>query len=150
VNGAGATFTKVLPGGSLEVLVHTVLIKPTTGNASLIVSLLGLGSERYRSGGGLESESLRRRFWAHYLMNCHAAESGMGDEPSEKTLKLPLPWREEDFEAGTTSAPPVTLECGFNNGSLYAEVVRSLTLWRVYHLRILSYANEIPGTKCLL
>lgn len=112
-----------------------MLIKSITGNASLIVSLLGLGSERYRSGAGLESETLRRRFWAHYLMNCHAADSGMGDEPSEKTLKLPLPWREEDFEAGGANAPPVTLECGFNNGSLYAEVIRSLTLWRVYLFR---------------
>lgn len=100
-----------------------------TGNASLIVSLLGLGTEKHRTAAGVDSEALRRRYWANYLMNCHAAESSSGDEPSEKTRKLPLPWPEEDFEAGSTSSRPTTLESGSDNGSLYAEVIRSLTLW---------------------
>lgn len=126
-----------------------MLIKALTGNASLIVSLLGLGSEKYRGGTGLESEILRRRFWAHYLMNCHAAESATADRPSERTLKLPLPWPEEDFVGGIAKSAPITLECGFSNGSLYAELSRSLTLWGVDRLIKRCYANWIPGTRFL-
>jgi len=118
-----------------------MLINAITGNASLIVSLLGLGSEKHRSGTTLESEILRRRFWAYYLMNCHAAEAGTADRPSERTLKFPLPWPEEDFVAGITNDTTTTLESGFSNGSLYAELSRSLTLWYIGQFIKQSHAN---------
>ncbi|KEF54552.1 uncharacterized protein A1O9_08994 [Exophiala aquamarina CBS 119918] len=104
------------------------------GSSKLPLEDLGpdrLGSEKYRTGTGLDSEILRRRFWAHYLMNCHSAESATADRPSERTLKLPLPWPEEDFVAGIADVTPIFLECGFSNGSLYAELSRSLTLHEV-------------------
>lgn len=100
-----------------------------TGNASLIVSILGIGTGEHQNAASLKSEISRRRFWALHLMKCHAAEPAIGEEPSEKTRRLPLPWPEEDFETGHLSSPLATLEFESPSGSLYAEMTRSLTLW---------------------
>jgi hypothetical protein len=74
-----------------------------------------------------ESEVRRRRFWACYLMHCHAIDftMGMGHSPS----KLTLPCREEDYDAGLPGHPKVCLSSGESNGGIFCELVKALTFW---------------------
>lgn len=102
-----------------------------TGNATLLAEGLGLGSERTGKEDLMESESRRRLYWACYLINCHAAEpSGIiTAEPSDSTVNLSLPWREEDFERGIPSQPQASLMSDQSNGSLFCELIKAMTIW---------------------
>jgi hypothetical protein len=50
-------------------------------------------------------------------------------EPVADIPKLPLPWSEADFDAGSSRGPYVCLESGENGGGVYAELIKALTLW---------------------
>ena len=118
------------------------------GNALLIIRLLGFGHDGMAGRTPLQSEIFRRRFWANYLVNCHATDLLPYQGPSENSLKLPLPWREEDFENDIPSTPAITLETGESNGSIYAELVRALTFWYVSSADVCyDNTNERVGRK---
>ncbi|OCT45727.1 hypothetical protein CLCR_01572 [Cladophialophora carrionii] len=99
------------------------------GNAAQISHLLGLGIERLGVEDSLESEVRRRRFWACYLMHCHAIELGVLVRTGDNILRLTMPWKEEDYEAGLPTCPRVCLKSGGSTGSLYGELVKALTFW---------------------
>lgn len=76
-----------------------------------------------------ESEIRRRRFWASYLMHCQNSEGLLHFQLADDMLDLPLPWPEEDFDAGAAACDPVTLESVPSNGGIYSEIIKALTLW---------------------
>ncbi|KAH7370243.1 hypothetical protein BKA65DRAFT_13263 [Rhexocercosporidium sp. MPI-PUGE-AT-0058] len=100
------------------------------GNAIQLALVLGLGVERVGKENFLESEIRRRRFWACYLMNCHAPQSMSVQDTSETTLKLTLPWGENDFEAGFYAGAMASLDSGQSNYGLFSELIRVMTYWR--------------------
>lgn len=100
-----------------------------SGNGAQVAHLLGMGSERANSRDSWESELRRRRFWACYLMQCHAVESLFVSQIAETTVQLTLPWREDDFERGTPTAPRTCLESGESNGGIFSELIKALTFW---------------------
>lgn len=91
--------------------------------------MLGLGVERVGKENFLESEIRRRRFWACYLMNCHAPQSMSVQDTSETTLKLKLPWGENGFEAGFYAGAMASLDSEQSNHGLYSELIRVMTYW---------------------
>lgn len=99
------------------------------GNAAQVAHLLGFASDKPGQEDLWESEVGRRRFWACYLMGCHASEGLSVIEGGETTLRLTLPWREEDFEAGTPSKPRSSIASGQSNGGLFCELIKAMTLW---------------------
>ncbi|KAH8897750.1 hypothetical protein GQ53DRAFT_884572 [Thozetella sp. PMI_491] len=99
------------------------------GNAYQSLLIGGLGSKAVRSANGLEFEIKRRRFWACYLMHCHTADRSSSFEAIADVQNLALPWPEEDFEAGIASGPIATLSAAQGNKSVFAEVIKGLTLW---------------------
>ncbi|KIX99503.1 uncharacterized protein Z520_05079 [Fonsecaea multimorphosa CBS 102226] len=99
------------------------------GNAAQIAHLLGLATDRPGREDLWESEIRRRRFWACYLMHCHAIETSVGWASAENTLKLTLPWTEEDFNAGIATNPKLCLKSGDSNGGIYGELIKALTFW---------------------
>lgn len=101
------------------------------GNATLLAQTLGLGSDPPGKEDLWESEVRRRRFWASYLIEGHSSEpaSMIVRQPSESTLKLTLPWREEDFEVGIPSQPRACLDSGQSNGGLFCELIKAMTIW---------------------
>ncbi|KIX09067.1 uncharacterized protein Z518_00145 [Rhinocladiella mackenziei CBS 650.93] len=108
------------------------------GNGTQTAYLLGFGTERPNADDSWESEVCRRRFWSCYLMHCHASESLFALEAGETVLKLALPWREEDFDAGIPTRPKATLDSGPSNGGIFCELVKALTFWHV-----LSFVNSL-------
>ena len=102
---------------------------PITGNASQLVHIIGLGSETICMDNSWESEIRRRRFWACYLMRCHNSERFLLLEPDADILNLALPWPEEDFDAGVSKCPRVSLESVQSNGGIFSELIKALTLW---------------------
>ncbi|KFZ17772.1 hypothetical protein V501_01572 [Pseudogymnoascus sp. VKM F-4519 (FW-2642)] len=115
------------------------------GNALQLAHLLGFGTERPDKEGSLESEIQRRRFWACYLMNCHAPESMSVPEISKTAQKLRLPWRDEDFEAGFCAEPGVSLDSGQSNGGIFSELVKAMTYWRAVFNLIKSPESSISA-----
>jgi hypothetical protein len=99
------------------------------GNAAQISHLLGLGTERPYVDDSFASEVRRRRFWACYLMHCHAIELGFLVGVGDNISKLTMPWKEEDYEAGIPTCPRACLKSGVGNGSIYGELVKALTFW---------------------
>ncbi|KIW92643.1 uncharacterized protein Z519_06490 [Cladophialophora bantiana CBS 173.52] len=99
------------------------------GSAAQIAHLLGLGTDMPGREDLWESEIRRRRFWACYLMHCHAIETCAVLTSAENTLKLTLPWPEEDFNVGTAIHPRVCLKSGNSNGSIFGELIKALTFW---------------------
>lgn len=101
------------------------------GNATLLAQILGLGSDHPGKEDLWESEVRRRRFWASYLIEGHSSESTsmIVRQPPESTLKLTLPWREEDFEVGIPSQPRACLDSGQSNGGLFCELIKAMTIW---------------------
>lgn len=99
------------------------------GNAAQISHLLGLGTERRGESDSFASEIRRRRFWACYLMHCHAIEMGFTMGSGQSAMLLTLPWKEEDFEAGIPTNPSICLQSGESNASIFSELIRALTFW---------------------
>lgn len=99
-----------------------------TASACSLLSIIGIGSVLPQQLGSWEAERRRRRAWATYLMHCHNAES-LSNFSVTGMEKIALPWPEADFESGHTRSAPVTLESGWSNGGIYAEVIKILTLW---------------------
>ncbi|OQU96863.1 Fungal specific transcription factor domain-containing protein isoform 3 [Cladophialophora immunda] len=99
------------------------------GTAAQIAHLLGLGTDRPGKEDMWQSEIRRRRFWACYLMHCHAIETCAVGASAENTLNLTLPWTEEDFDAGVATNARVCLKSGDSNGGIFAELIKALTFW---------------------
>ncbi|KIW68212.1 hypothetical protein, variant [Phialophora macrospora] len=99
------------------------------GNAAQISHVLGLGTERPYVDDSFALEIRRRRFWACYLMHCHAIELGFLVGAGDNISKLTMPWKEEDYEAGLPTCPRASLRSGAGNGSIYGELVKGLTFW---------------------
>ena len=90
--------------------------------------MLGLVFEQQRSKDTLDREIQRRLFWACYITNLFTAETCFVTEPSENVLKLTLPCRDEDYDAGYPK-DAVQLSTGRCNGSIYAELIKVMMLW---------------------
>ncbi|KAH7148987.1 hypothetical protein B0J13DRAFT_295137 [Dactylonectria estremocensis] len=99
------------------------------GNAYQTLYIMGLGPTAPRNENSLEIEIRRRRFWACYLMHCYSPERLALFEPIANMHDLPLPWPEEDFEAGMSRCPTVTLKSRQSNGGIFCELIRALTFW---------------------
>jgi hypothetical protein len=90
--------------------------------------ILGLLTERKEKEGTLESEIRRRRFWACYLLCSFQSEALLPRSPTEQMLNLYLPSSEEDYQLGF-SRDLVSMKSDQSNGSVYAELVKVMTLW---------------------
>jgi hypothetical protein len=100
-----------------------------SGNAVQTAYLLGLGKERKGEVDSFQAETRRRRYWACYLVNCHASQPLFAHEPSESTLNLPLPWPEKEFDDGVLRSKLVSLGSGQSNNSVFCELIRAMTFW---------------------
>ena len=108
---------------------YKCVLSSISGNAVQTAYILGLGNENRGSETSLQAEARRRRFWACYLMNCHTAESVFMHEPSESTINLPLPWPEQDFEAGCLRCDVICLGSNQSNNGIYCELIKAMTFW---------------------
>ncbi|KAI8633487.1 hypothetical protein F5Y19DRAFT_243861 [Xylariaceae sp. FL1651] len=99
------------------------------GNAFQCQDIRGLGPRSLQTDNTLESEIRRRHFWACYIMHCHTAERGAQFEPKGDILNLPLPWPDEDFEAGVSRRPPANLNSKGSDGEVFSEFIKGTTIW---------------------
>ncbi|EXJ69398.1 uncharacterized protein A1O5_07434 [Cladophialophora psammophila CBS 110553] len=105
------------------------------GNAIQTAHLLGMGRQPRLDRRSLSSELRRRRFWACYLIECHASNSTHVLDASEQIYSLPLPCTEEEFENGISEQPDVFLACEQSTGGIFCEMIRALWFWaQVYSL----------------
>jgi hypothetical protein len=98
------------------------------GNGIQTAQVLGLVFEQQRNKDTLDREIQRRLFWACYITNLFTAETCFVTVPSENVLKLTLPCRDEDYDAGYPT-DGVQLSSGRSNGSIYAELIKVMLLW---------------------
>ena len=89
---------------------------------------MGLGTDVYHDNS-LSVEVRRRRLWACYLMQCQNAESLRHFDDLVDIQNLPLPWPEKDFEAGCSNSGPAYLRSSPTGSSIYAELVKAMTIW---------------------
>lgn len=99
------------------------------GTACQLIQIIGPSSSKPQTESPLEAEIRRRRFWACYLMHCQNAERLSLFESGADIMKLPLPWPEEDFDAGLPQSPQTTLQSRQSNGGIFSELIRILTIW---------------------
>ncbi|KAJ4232970.1 hypothetical protein NW759_001752 [Fusarium solani] len=99
------------------------------GNACQLIHIIGLGSPRSRNAGLLTSEIRRRRLWACYLMHCFSSEKLFRFNSIADIQALALPWPEPDFRQGASKAPSSYLNSKGSSRSIFAELIRGLTLW---------------------
>ncbi|KAI0814108.1 hypothetical protein GGR55DRAFT_634031 [Xylaria sp. FL0064] len=98
------------------------------GNAFLLLDLLGLGPKSCQIDSSLESEIRRRRYWACYVMHCHTFDNSTQFELKGDLLQLPLPWLDEEFDAGVGALSQVTLSSE-RSGGIFAELIKAGTIW---------------------
>ncbi|KAH8174568.1 hypothetical protein LIA77_05987 [Sarocladium implicatum] len=99
------------------------------GNAMQTTHILNLVSDGGKKRGELNGEISRRRFWACFLTNCHTSDSLFTMGPPGALADLQLPWREEDFERGSSAGPQAKFGSKETNGGLYSEMVRGMSYW---------------------
>ncbi|KAI0425589.1 hypothetical protein F5Y09DRAFT_321428 [Xylaria sp. FL1042] len=99
------------------------------GNAFLLLDLLGLGPKSHQIENALESEIRRRRFWACYVMHCHTSDNGAEFGPKGVVRKLPLPWPDEEFDAGVGAPSQASLSSEGSGGGVFAELIKAATIW---------------------
>lgn len=88
--------------------------------------MLGMGFQGTEYSNDLQTEIKRRRYWAVYLHNTHATDTLFTKDPEDL---LPLPWTDEEFNAGWCDGGPMVLRDPTRNDSVYGELIRVLTLW---------------------
>ncbi|KAI1346479.1 hypothetical protein F5Y01DRAFT_297708 [Xylaria sp. FL0043] len=98
------------------------------GNAFLLLDLLGLGPKSGQIDNSLESETRRRRCWACYIMHCHTFDNSPQFEMKGDILQLPLPWLDEEFDAGAAALSRVSLSSE-GRGGVFAELIKAATIW---------------------
>ncbi|KAI1815135.1 hypothetical protein GGS20DRAFT_361908 [Poronia punctata] len=102
------------------------------GTAFLLPDILGFGPNK--TANSLESEIRRRRFWACYIMHAHTGGGNTQFEAKGDVLTLPLPWSDEDFEAGISRRPRhISLsseEIDDHDSSLFAVFIKATTFWQ--------------------
>ncbi|KAI0487018.1 hypothetical protein F4859DRAFT_324250 [Xylaria cf. heliscus] len=99
------------------------------GHAFLLLDLLGLGPKSVHAENSLQSEIRRRHFWACYVMHCHTSEKGAQFKLEGDASKLPLPWPDENFDAGLAEPSQMSLDSEESNGSVFAELIKATTIW---------------------
>ncbi|KAI0195222.1 hypothetical protein EV127DRAFT_332779 [Xylaria flabelliformis] len=99
------------------------------GHAFLLLDLLGLGPKSVLTENSLQSEIRRRHFWACYIMHCHTSEKGAQFKLEGETSTLPLPWPDEDFDAGLARHPQISLDSEERHGSIFAEFIKATAIW---------------------
>lgn len=124
VIGEYAIFTKVQVR-----LVIVFRINYFLGAACNLLHIIGPGCETSSSEDPLLSEIRRRRFWACYQAHVHSSDCVHRFSPATDLDTLTLPWPEDDFEAGISRQPRVTIRSTKSNGGLYPEVIKILNLW---------------------
>ncbi|KAG8358388.1 hypothetical protein FVEN_g3936 [Fusarium venenatum] len=105
------------------------------GNACQHLHIIGTNVKHNSS---LASEIYRRRFWACYLMHCFSSEKLFRFEAIADVENLPLPWPDNNFEAGTPPTDIATIANGVVTGSEFAELIRGLHLW----------SHVAPAVRC--
>jgi hypothetical protein len=105
-------------------LKHTTNMTLPAANARALIQVLGTGSRNTKDIDPFEAEIRRRRFWSHYLMECHMPSPGPPELRKAVMSRIELPWPEEDFAAGRGQPSR-----GDHERGIYAEMIRVLTLW---------------------
>src|SRR5262245_17669828 len=98
------------------------------GCASNTAFVIGLRTNRKGNQDSLAAEISRRRFWACYLLSTFQAWTLFPKTPSEAVLTLRLPCQDDDFDVGLPQGK-FTLTSGKGNDSIFAELVKVITLW---------------------
>ncbi|KAH8886643.1 hypothetical protein GQ53DRAFT_727650 [Thozetella sp. PMI_491] len=109
------------------------------GYAALNARLLRLSQPEAGTEFSLEAEIKRRRFWASFLVNQFVSEPSFPKITGNDVLDVLLPIPEDAYEKGVVSPHKVTLRSGERNSSVFAELIRILSLWHVPHA-----TNAIP------
>jgi hypothetical protein len=100
--------------------------------AFLLQDLLGLGAKSLQTGNSLDCEIRRRRFWACYVMHCHTEHEKLAQfEPKGDILTLPLPWLDEDFAAGVSRHPQISLSSEESDNAIFTSLIMGSTFWSV-------------------
>ncbi|KIW93881.1 uncharacterized protein Z519_05196 [Cladophialophora bantiana CBS 173.52] len=112
-----------------------------------LLYVIGLEPAKLYADNAFEAEMRRRRLWACYLMQCQSADNLSFFEPLVDLSSLSLPWPEEDFDIGVSRQPSECLDSSRSTAagghSLYAEVIRGLTLWYSVHSLIKCRETDI-------
>jgi hypothetical protein len=95
----------------------------------LVAHLLGLVVDNTTKENSLSQEIRRRRFWACYLLNSFSVHTPFPTAPSWQVMDLTLPCREDEYQEIKMPRDRDTLKHPIPNGSIYAELVRVMTLW---------------------
>ena len=62
-------------------------------------------------------------------MHCFSSEKLFRFEAIADVDNLPLPWPEDNFQAGVPPDRVATIENGVDTGNVFAELIRGLHLW---------------------
>jgi hypothetical protein len=63
------------------------------------------------------------------LFHCFSSEKLFRFEAIAEFGSLPLPWPDKDFAAGIAPANVATIDNDVSTGSVFAELIRGLTVW---------------------
>jgi hypothetical protein len=64
-------------------------------------------------------------------MHCFSSEKLFRFEAIADVQHLPLPWPENNFEAGIPPSDVATTTNGVNTGSIFSDLIRGLHLWYI-------------------
>lgn len=122
------------------------------GCASNTAWVLGEPHDETSNENLLDSELRRRRFWACYLQCSFQADTLFPKIPTESMLNIRLPCSESEFQLGTSHSS-ITLNDAESTQSIYAELIRAMTLWSSVVLLIkqtrLSLASRLAEMQTL-
>lgn len=105
------------------------LTDTTIGNACQLLHITGGGDQPPHEDDPLESEIRRRRLWACYFMHCYSSEKLFNFDAVVDIDTLPLPWTEEDFEAGVSASLSTSLCFDQRNGGIFSHLIEGMRLW---------------------
>ncbi|KAF7561041.1 hypothetical protein G7046_g3107 [Stylonectria norvegica] len=98
-------------------------------NAYQLLRINGAGFAVPSHSTAFEIETRRRRLWTCYLMHCYSPERLEIFEPVADMEGIPLPWPEEDFDAGFSTCTRTTVKSVRGNGGIFSELVKGMTFW---------------------
>ncbi|KAI3037155.1 hypothetical protein CBS147352_11095 [Aspergillus niger] len=139
-------------GDNVVVFLNLALFWYSVGCASSTAWVLGTSDGEMSSKSHMESEMQRRRFWACYLQSTFQADSPFPKVPTEGMLHIRLPCSESEFQLESPRSG-ITLKDTDSTQSIYAELVRAMSLWSSVVLLIkqtgLSLASHLVEIQTL-
>lgn len=113
------------------------------GYASLNARLLRLLPAEATDEFSLDAELRRRQFWASFLVNQFVSEPAFPKIFGSNVGEILLPVSEEDYKRGVVPAHDSTLRTGERSRSVFAELIRILSLWCAFTPSI--YHHVLPS-----